>query len=152
MAIGENPDRDGLRDTPRRVALAYEELGAGLHEDPCEHLEHVFTYEGDALVRVEGIQFFSLCEHHMLPFFGTVDVTYKPRGGHVFGLSKLARLVLGFSRRLQVQERLTSDIADAIMATNRAESVCVKIQAKHMCMSMRGVRSGEASTITEEAR
>ena len=151
-AIGEDPDRDGLRDTPERVARAYAELGAGLHEDPTEHLKPVFDYEGSALVRVNDIEFFSLCEHHMLPFFGKVSISYKPRGGKVFGLSKLARLVTGFARRLQVQERLTSEIANAIVRTGLAEHVSVEVEAHHMCMSMRGAKCSNATTVTTESR
>ena len=152
FAIGEDPERDGLRETPERVARAYEELGAGLYEDPTEHLQQVFHYEGSASVRVKDIEFFSLCEHHMLPFFGTVSISYKPKGKRVFGLSKLARLVAGFARRLQVQERLTSEIADAIMGTGVAENVSVEVEAEHLCMSMRGAMSPSSKTVTVEDR
>ena len=152
IAIGENPDRDGLRDTPSRVARAYQELSAGLREDSSAHLKKVFDYEGTASVCVKDIEFFSLCEHHMLPFFGKVSISYKPKGKKVFGLSKLARLVEGLSRRLQVQERLTSEIADAVMGSGCAESVSVEVEAQHMCMSMRGAKSPSAMTITVEQR
>jgi GTP cyclohydrolase IA len=152
IAIGENPDRDGLRDTPSRVARAYQELSAGLREDPSAHLKRVFDYEGTASVCVKDIEFFSLCEHHMLPFFGKVQVTYQPQGGKVFGLSKLARLVDGYARRLQVQERLSSQIADAVMDTGLALSVSVEIEAEHLCMCMRGARVGDARTVTVEVR
>lgn len=152
LAIGEDPDRVGLRGTPSRVARSFEELGGGISQDAAEHLHQTFPIDGSPEVRVSGIEFFSLCEHHLLPFYGEVSISYRPCGGRVFGLSKLARLVEGLSRRLQIQERLTAEIADLVMASGFARSVSVEIEAKHLCMAMRGVRSLSAKTVTRESR
>ncbi len=121
-------------------------------ERPELHLEHSFACEGKAAVTVKDIPFFSLCEHHLLPFFGKVSITYQPSAGKVFGLSKLARLVQGYARRPQVQERLSAQVADAVMATGLASSVLVDIEAEHLCMCMRGARAGAAMTVTRESR
>lgn len=150
LAVGEDPDRDGLRDTPRRVARAYEELLGGLREDPGRHLGRVFEHQvnGDDLVLVRNIEFSSLCEHHLLPFYGTVQVAYLPDNGRVVGLSKIARTVDVFARRPQLQERLTAEIADAIATHLQARGVGVVVHAEHLCLRMRGAgkRGGDMVT------
>lgn len=152
LAIGENPDRDGLLDTPARVARAYRDLFAGLRQDPAAPLGTVFeeATEGDVIVR--GIEFFSVCEHHLLPFFGQAHVAYRPAGGRVVGLSKLARTVEVFARRPQVQERLTGQVADALMRHLRPSGALVVVEAQHMCMAMRGVGKTGSTTLTTAAR
>lgn len=153
VAVGEDPDRDGLRGTPERMARAYREIFAGLHEDPAEVLETVFDLGHDELIIVRDIPLYSMCEHHLLPFHGEAHVGYLPGdGGHVTGLSKVARLVDGFARRPQVQERLTSEIADALTDRLGAKGVIVVIEAEHLCMSMRGVRKPGSRTITSAVR
>jgi GTP cyclohydrolase IA len=148
-AMGEDPDRDGLLDTPERVARMYAEVCAGLHEDPSEHLATTFEAAHDEMVMVRDIPVYSLCEHHLIPFFGRAHVAYIPNGnGRVTGLSKLARLVDGYAKRPQVQERLTRQIADTIERELRPQGVLVVIEAEHLCMSMRGVRKPGASTVT----
>lgn len=148
VALGEDPDRDGLRDTPSRVARSLTELTAGLHIDPADHLHKVFEVDSDALVVVQDITFHTLCEHHLLPFFGRVHVGYLPAAGRVTGLSKLARCVDGYARRLQVQERLTNQIATAMNEALEPRGVAVMIEAEHLCMTMRGVRKPGALTTT----
>jgi GTP cyclohydrolase IA len=139
LAVGENPDREGLRKTPCRVARAYAELMSGLHDDPRKHLRTVFNERYDEVVLLRDIDFNSLCEHHLLPFTGKAHVAYLPNG-KVVGLSKLARLVEGYARRPQVQERLTTQIADAIMEElNPLGAACV-IEAVHTCMTVRGAK------------
>ena len=138
-AIGEDPEREGLRETPRRVARMYEEIFKGMHEDPSSHLEVLFTEGPDEMVLVKDIPLYSLCEHHLLPFYGKAHVAYIPRKGKMTGLSKLARVVDGFARRPQLQERLTSQIADSINEKLQPWGVIVVIEAEHMCMKMRGV-------------
>jgi GTP cyclohydrolase I len=153
LAIGEDPDREGLRDTPARVAKSYEELVAGLDQDPEEVLTAVFEVGHDELVLVKDIEMWSMCEHHLVPFFGVAHVGYIPTdGGRVTGLSKLARVVDVFARRTQVQERLTTDIADALIRHLNPRGVIVVIEAEHLCMTMRGVRKGGAKTITSAVR
>lgn len=153
VAVGEDPDRDGLRGTPERMARAYREIFAGLHEDPAAVLETVFDLGHDELIIVRDIPLYSMCEHHLLPFHGEAHVGYLPGdGGHVTGLSKVARLVDGFARRPQVQERLTSEIADALVERLGAAGVIVVIEAEHLCMSMRGVRKPGSRTITSAVR
>lgn len=153
FAIGEDPDREGLRDTPARVAKSYEELVAGLDQDPEEVLTAVFEVGHDELVLVKDIEMWSMCEHHLVPFFGVAHVGYIPTdGGRVTGLSKLARVVDVFARRPQVQERLTTDIADALIRHLNPRGVIVVIEAEHLCMTMRGVRKGGAKTITSAVR
>ena len=148
-AIGEDPSRDGLGETPARVARMYAEVCAGLHEEPSEHLIKTFDVDHDEMVMVRDIPLYSLCEHHLLPFIGMAHVAYIPRkGGLITGLSKLARLVDGYSRRPQVQERLTSQIADALQRTIDPQGTLVVIQAEHLCMSMRGVQKPGSVTIT----
>lgn len=153
FAIGEDPDREGLRDTPARVAKSYEELVAGLDQDPEEVLTAVFEVGHDELVLVKDIEMWSMCEHHLVPFFGVAHVGYIPTdGGRVTGLSKLARVVDVYARRPQVQERLTTDIADALIRHLDPRGVIVVIEAEHLCMTMRGVRKGGAKTITSAVR
>ena len=149
VAIGEDPTRDGLRDTPARVARMYSEVCSGLHEDPADHLVKKFDVDHDEMVMVRDVPIYSLCEHHLLPFFGVAHVAYIPqKGGMITGLSKLTRLVEGYSRRLQVQERLTSQVASAIQRTLDPQGTLVVIEAEHLCMSMRGVRKPGAVTVT----
>lgn len=152
-AIGEDPDRGGLIDTPGRVARSYAELLGGYAEDPGEHLERQFEVDHDEMVIVRNIAFSSMCEHHLLPFIGTAHIAYIPGAhGRVCGLSKLARVVDGYSRRLQVQERLTVEIADTIMQRLEASGVLVVMEAEHMCMSIRGAMKPGSSTTTSAVR
>jgi GTP cyclohydrolase I len=149
VAIGEDPTRSGLQETPARVARMYAEVCSGIHEDPTAHLIKTFDVDHDEMVMVRDIPIYSLCEHHLLPFFGVAHVAYIPRrGGMVTGLSKLTRLVDGYSRRPQVQERLTSQVASAIQDTLHPQGTLVVIEAEHLCMSMRGVRKPGAVTVT----
>ena len=153
IAIGEEIDRDGLLNTPRRVASMYEELFSGLHDDPARHLEVTFAAEHDEMVMVRDIPFASLCEHHLVPFLGRAHVAYIPaEDGRITGLSKLARLVDGYARRLQVQERMTTEIADAIDKALSPRGVLVVIEAEHLCMSMRGVKKPGTMTVTSSVR
>jgi GTP cyclohydrolase IA len=153
LAIGENPDRDGLLDTPRRVAKMYAEVFSGLRESPDDHLQVVFEAHHDEMVMVRDIALTSMCEHHLVPFIGKAHVAYIPNSdGRVTGLSKLARLVDGYAKRPQVQERLTTQIADEIERTLQPRGVLVVIEAEHLCMSMRGVRKPGASTVTSSVR
>ena len=148
-AIGEDPDRDGLLATPDRVARMYAEICAGLHQEPQEHLSVEFEADHQELVLVRDIPLYSLCEHHLIPFLGVAHVGYIPNeSGRVTGLSKLARLVDGFAKRPQVQERLTWQVANAITETLDPRGVIVVIEAEHLCMSMRGVRKPGARTVT----
>jgi GTP cyclohydrolase I len=152
-AIGEDPERDGLLATPGRVARMYEELFAGFHEDPADHLEVTFAADHDEMVMVRDIPFASLCEHHMVPFMGKAHVAYIPgNDGRITGLSKLARLVDGYAKRLQVQERMTTEIADAVERALGPKGVLVVVDAEHMCMSMRGVKKSGTSTVTSAVR
>ena len=148
-AIGEDPTRNGLLDTPRRVATMYDELFAGMHEDPSEHLEVTFDEAHGEMVLVRDIPFSSLCEHHLVPFMGKAHVAYIPgRDGRITGLSKLARVVDGYARRLQVQERMTSQIADDIQRVLEPRGALVVLEAEHLCMTMRGVKKPGALTVT----
>jgi len=151
-AIGENPEREGLVETPRRVAEAYAEMCAGMREDVGRHLEVYFQEEHDELVLVRDIPFYSLCEHHLLPFFGKAHIAYIPSEGRVTGLSKLARVVEAYARRLQMQERMTKQIADALMAHLKPQGVAVVLEAEHLCMSMRGVKKPGSRTVTSAMR
>ncbi|WP_072910473.1 GTP cyclohydrolase I FolE [Desulforamulus aeronauticus] len=151
-AIGEDPEREGLVETPARVAKMYQEIFAGLQEDPEEHLGKIFAEDHEEMVLVKDIRLFSMCEHHLIPFIGKAHVCYIPRNGKVTGLSKLARLVNGYARRPQLQERLTKQIADAIMKKLNPYGVMVVVEAEHLCMSMRGVRSPGATTVTSAVR
>jgi GTP cyclohydrolase IA len=152
-ALGEDPDRDGLVKTPSRVARMYEEVVAGLSENPADHLEVTFAADHDEMVMVRDIPFASLCEHHLVPFIGRAHVAYIPgEDGRITGLSKLARLVDGYAKRLQVQERMTTEIADAIEAALDPRGVLVVVEAEHLCMSMRGVKKPGTSTVTSAVR
>lgn len=151
VAIGEDPDREGLQRTPERVARAYAELFAGMHRDPKRHLQVTFDEHHHELVVLKDIPFASVCEHHLMPFTGLAHVGYIPRC-RVVGLSKLARLVEGYARRPQVQERLTSEIADALMAELQPDGCGVVIEAVHTCMTIRGVRSAGAKMVTSAVR
>ena len=153
IAVGEDPDREGLLETPARVARAYAETFAGLHQDPAEILATTFDIDHDELVMVRDIPLYSTCEHHLVPFHGVAHVGYVPgRSGQVTGLSKLARLVDVYARRPQVQERLTSQVADALVECLDVTGVIVVVEAEHLCMSMRGVQRPGASTITSAVR
>jgi GTP cyclohydrolase I len=151
-AVGENPDREGLLDTPKRVARMYEEIFMGLHIDPKEYFSVVFGEDHEELVLVKDIPFYSVCEHHLVPFYGVAHVGYLPRGGRVTGLSKLARAVEAVTRRPQLQERITATVADAIMESLEPYGAIVILEAEHMCMTMRGVKKPGAKTITSAVR
>ena len=152
-AIGEDPDRDGLVETPERVARMYAEIFRGLHEDPASHLTVTFAAEHDEMVLVRDIPLYGSCEHHLIPFAGRAHVAYIPgTDGRITGLSKIARLVEGFARRPQVQERLTTQIADALVTVLQPDGVLVMIEAEHLCMSMRGVKKPGALTVTSAVR
>ena len=152
-AIGEDPERDGLRDTPARVARMYEEIFAGLHSDPADHLSVTFEADHDEMVMVRDIPCYGVCEHHLVPFIGQAHVAYIPNeDGRITGLSKLARVVEGYCQRPQVQERLTTQIADALVSRLEPRGVLVVLQAEHLCMSMRGVRKPGTLTITSQVR
>tara|TARA_B100001105_G_scaffold99373_1_gene79450 strand:+ start:694 stop:1305 length:612 start_codon:yes stop_codon:yes gene_type:complete len=152
-AIGEDPQREGLLRTPERVANMYAEVFAGLREDPEHHLEVQFEAEHDEMVMVRDIPFYSMCEHHLLPFVGQAHVAYVPgEAGKITGLSKLARLVEAYARRPQVQERLTSQVADKLMEVLEPRGALVVVEAEHHCMSMRGVRKPGSLTITSAVR
>jgi GTP cyclohydrolase I len=150
-AVGGDPDREGLLDTPDRVARMYAEVFAGLHTDPAVFLQKTFTQKHDEMVLVKDIEFASCCEHHLLPFVGKAHVAYLPNG-QIVGLSKLARVVDAVARRPQVQERMTEEIADLIMKHLKPRGVGVIVEASHSCMSVRGVRKPAAMTITSSMR
>ena len=153
LAIGEDPDREGLQDTPKRVAKSYAEIFAGLHQSPVDLLATTFALEHEEMVLVKDIPFFSTCEHHLVPFHGTAHIGYIPsKEGKVTGLSKLARLVDVYARRPQVQERLTTQIVDALMDNLDPRGAIVVIECEHLCMSMRGVRKPGAKTVTSAVR
>lgn len=151
-AIGEDPSREGLQDTPQRVARMYAEVFQGLNEDPREHFKTIFGEDHEELVLVKDISFFSMCEHHLVPFFGKVHIGYIPRGGKVTGLSKLARAVESVTRRPQLQERITSTIANSMVETLEPLGVIVVVEAEHMCMTMRGVKKPGSKTVTSAVR
>lgn len=152
IAIGEDPDREGLVETPNRVARMYEEIYGGLHDDPKKYIK-IFTEEGnDEMVIVRDIPLYSVCEHHLLPFVGRAHIAYIPKNGRVLGLSKLARIVNSFARRPQLQERLTAGIADFIMQELDPLGVAVVINAEHLCMTMRGIRAAGSQTQTSALR
>jgi GTP cyclohydrolase IA len=153
LAVGEDPDRPGLVDTPERVARSYAEMYAGLQVDPGSVLSSTFEADHDELVLVKDIELYSQCEHHLVPFFGVAHVGYLPgEDGRITGLSKLARLVEAFARRPQVQERLTSQIADTVNSVLQPRGVIVVVECEHLCMSMRGVRKPGARTVTSAVR
>ena len=153
VAVGENPEREGLRDTPRRVAKAYAEIFAGLRQEPADVVQTFFDIEHEEMVLVRDIEVYSTCEHHLLPFHGVAHVGYIPSAsGRVTGLSKLARLVDVYAKRPQVQERLTTEVADAMVKLLDARGVIVVIECEHLCMSMRGVRKPGSRTVTSAVR
>ena len=153
VAIGDDPNRDGLRDTPARVARAYAEMFRGLHQDPAEVLTTTFELGHDEMVLIKDIELASCCEHHLVPFYGYAHVGYIPsQDGRIAGLSKLARLVDVYAKRPQVQERLTTQIADSLMRLMGPRGVIVVIEAEHLCMTMRGVRKPGAKTVTSAVR
>ncbi len=152
-AIGEDPDRDGLQKTPERVAAMYAEIFSGLHDSPDQHLSVTFAADHDEMVMVKDIPLYSACEHHLVPFLGRAHLAYIPNEeGRITGLSKLARLVESYSRRPQVQERLTTQIAEEIDRSLAPRGVLVVIEAEHLCMSMRGVHKPGTTTITSSVR
>ncbi len=151
-AVGENPLREGLLDTPKRVAKMYAEMFQGLHEDPRDYFETVFHEGHDEVVLVKDIPFYSMCEHHLVPFYGKAHIAYIPRNGVVAGLSKLARTVETVSHRPQLQERITGTIADTLMEMLDPQGVYVVVEAEHMCMTMRGIKKPGAKTVTSVAK
>ena len=151
-AIGENPEREGLLNTPQRVAKMYEEIFSGMGTEPKEFLEVCFSEYHDELVLVKDIPIYSMCEHHLLPFYGKAHVAYIPKGGKVVGMSKLVRVAEAYAHRPQLQERLTSQIADCIYDALSPYAVGVVIEAEHMCMTMRGVRKPGSITVTSAVR
>ena len=153
IAVGEDPDREGLQDTPQRVARSYAEVFAGLHQDPADILGTTFDINHEEMVLVKDIPFYSTCEHHLVPFHGTAHIGYIPsHDGKVTGLSKLARLVEIYARRPQVQERLTTQIVEAMVKYLEPKGAIVVVECEHMCMSMRGVRKPGAKTVTSAVR
>lgn len=152
IAVGEDPDREGLIETPNRVANMYEEIFAGLTEDPKQHIKLFNEHSNDEMVIVKDIPFYSMCEHHLLPFFGKAHIGYIPSDNKIIGLSKLARIVDNFAKKPQVQERLTSDIADFLNDNLQPKGVAVIMEAEHMCMTMRGARAAGAKTQTSALR
>lgn len=151
LAIGEDPAREGLLETPRRIAEMYTEIFSGMHTDPSEYLKVGFEVAHDEMVLLRNIPFYSMCEHHFLPFHGEAHVGYVP-DGRVVGISKLARVVEGFARRPQIQEQLTSQIANAIMDALQPDGVAVVIEAEHLCMTMRGVKKPGSRMVTSAMR
>ena len=151
LAVGEDIEREGLRGTPERVASMYAELLAGMQEDPKEHIKSVFTEKYDEVVLLRDIPFYSICEHHLMPFIGSVHVAYLPTGT-VLGVSKLARIVDSFARRLQVQERLTEQIADFMMDNLKPKGVAVVLEAAHSCMTIRGIKKPGSVMVTSALR
>ena len=151
-AIGEDPDREGLQETPQRVARMYAEVFAGLHRDISKDIKTFHGEGNDEMILIGDIPFYSMCEHHLLPFHGKAHVVYIPKDGKIFGLSKVARIVDTLSRKPQLQEKLTSEIADAIEKAVDARSVCVVLEAEHLCMTMRGIRKPGSKTVTSPMR
>jgi GTP cyclohydrolase IA len=151
-AVGDDPNREGVLDTPKRVAKMYEEVFEGLNQDPREYFDTIFSEEHEEPVLVKDIPFFSMCEHHLVPFYGKAHVAYIPRNGRVTGLSKLARAVEAVAKRPQLQERITSTVADVMMEKLEPHGVMVVVEAEHMCMTMRGVKKPGAKTITTAVR
>ncbi len=152
QGIGEDPKRAGLQETPERVARMFEEILGGIYEDPAEQLQVIQGEKHDEMVLIKNIPLYSMCEHHLLPFAGVAHVAYIPKGGRIVGLSKIARVVEILSRRLQIQERLTKQIADLINETMNPLGVMVVIEAEHMCMSMRGAKKPKSMTVTSAVR
>ncbi len=152
LAIGENPDRAGLIETPDRVARMYEEIFEGLHKEPIEHVKIFEEQNHEEMVLIKDIPLYSVCEHHLLPFMGHAHVAYLPRKGRVLGLSKVARIVDTIAKKPQLQERLTSEIADIIMEAVNPLGVAVVVEAEHLCMTMRGIKKPGATTLTSALR
>lgn len=153
FAIGEDPDREGLKETPARIARMYEEIFEGLNKEPRRHMQVTFSDEShDELVLVKDIPFYSMCEHHFVPFMGKAHVGYIPKDGSVVGLSKLARVVEEVAKRPQLQERITSEVANIINEEIKPQGVIVVIEAEHLCMSMRGVKKPGSKTVTSAVR
>ena len=150
-AVGENPDREGLKDTPSRVARMYAELLEGMRHEPSEHLNSIFHEKYDEIVLLRDIPFYSICEHHLMPFIGKAHLAYLP-DGKVLGVSKLARIVDAFARRLQVQERLTDQIADFLMVNLKPKGVAVVLEASHSCMTIRGIKKPGSMMVTSALR
>ena len=151
LAVGEDPNREGLKATPRRVANMYVELLEGMQHEPSEHLQSIFHEKYDEVVLLRDIPFFSICEHHMMPFIGTANVAYLP-DGKVLGVSKIARIVDCFAKRLQLQERLTAQVADFLMDNLKPKGVAVVIEASHSCMTIRGIRKPNSEMVTSALR
>jgi len=151
LAVGEDPNREGLKGTPRRVANMYAELLEGMQHEPAEHLQSIFHEKYDEVVLLRDIPFFSICEHHMMPFIGTANVAYLP-DGKVLGVSKIARIVDCFAKRLQLQERLTAQVADFLMDNLKPKGVSVVIEASHSCMTIRGIRKPNSEMVTSALR
>ena len=151
-AIGEDPDREGIQETPQRVARMYAEVFAGLHRDISKDIKTFHGEGNDEMILIGDIPFYSMCEHHLLPFHGKAHVVYIPRDGKILGLSKVARIVDTLSKKPQLQERLTSEIADEIIRSVDAASVCVVIEAEHLCMTMRGIKKPGSKTVTSAMR
>lgn len=151
-AVGEDVEREGLLDTPKRVAKMYAEMFSGLQQDPREYFSTVFHEEHEELVLVKDIPFYSMCEHHLVPFYGKAHIAYIPKGGKVAGLSKLGRCVETVARRPQLQERITSTVAETMMEMLEPKGVYVVIEAEHMCMTMRGLKKPGSKTVTSVAR
>lgn len=152
LAVGEDPEREGLLETPKRVAKMYAERFEGLEKDPRVHTEKFFHEDNSELVLVKDIEFDSTCEHHLLPIYGKAHIAYKPRDGRVIGLSKLARILEDISKRPQLQERITNSVADILMDNLNPEGVFVVVEAEHMCMSIRGIKKRGAITVTKAER
>jgi GTP cyclohydrolase I len=150
--VGEDPERAGLKETPHRVASMFSEILGGLSENPARHLRVIQGEKHDEMVLIKNIPLYSMCEHHLLPFAGVAHIAYIPKGGRIVGLSKIARVVDNLSRRLQVQERLTKQVADLIMEHLKPLGVMVVIEAEHMCMSMRGAKKPKSLTVTSALR
>ncbi len=151
-AVGEDPAREDLKKTPERVALMYEEIFSGITKDPSEQLEVLLGERHDEIVLLKGIPLYSVCEHHLLPFIGKAHIAYVPKNNRVTGLSKLARVVEILSKRLQVQERLTTEVAEIVMKNLKPRGVMVIIEAEHLCMSMRGIKKPGVLTVTSAVR
>jgi len=152
IAIGEDPDRPGIAETPDRVARMYEEIFAGMHRDIADDIKTFLEEGNDEMILIGDIPFYSMCEHHLLPFLGKAHVAYVPKNGKILGLSKVARIVDTLSRKPQLQERLTSEIADTVLNAVDADAVCVVIEAEHLCMTMRGIRKPGSKTVTSAMR
>ncbi|RYG71204.1 GTP cyclohydrolase I FolE [Lentibacillus lipolyticus] len=151
-AIGEDPDREGLVETPSRIARMYDEVFQGMNQDPKEYFATIFGEDHEELVLVKDIPFYSMCEHHLVPFYGVAHVGYIPKGGKVTGISKLARAVEAVTRRPQLQERVTATIADSLKETLDPHGVIVVVEAEHMCMTMRGIKKPGSKTVTSAVR